>query len=41
MQEDSTTAEYKFTEISENMRVNEVGCIKMCAKIETIVNNQS
>lgn len=30
---------YKVTEISENLRVMDIGCIKMCARIETIINN--
>jgi hypothetical protein len=31
--------EYNITEISENLRVAEVGCVKMCAKVDAIVNN--
>lgn len=35
----STEEGYKVTEISENLRVLDVGCIKLCARIETIINN--
>ena len=33
--------QFNITEISENLRVLEVGVIKICARIETIVNNLS
>jgi len=38
-EDEDATQEYNITEISENMRLAEVGCIKMCAKVDALVNN--
>ena len=37
--DEEANQEYNITEISENMRVTEVGCVKMCAKVDAIVNS--